>query len=85
MLKIRHFNQSIIPFIFSNALLTVFQLAEDAVGGGNAFRVKKTSINWRGARKSKLPSSGRITGNPNLTPILPTQIIRRGPKSDRSY
>jgi len=27
MLKIRHFNQSIIPFILSKAFLTVFQLA----------------------------------------------------------
>jgi hypothetical protein len=27
----------------------------------------------------------RMTGNPNLTPLLPTHIIRRGPKSDRSY
>jgi hypothetical protein len=27
----------------------------------------------------------RVTGNSNLTPLLPTHIIRRGPKSDRSY
>jgi hypothetical protein len=26
-----------------------------------------------------------MTGNPHLTPLLPTHIIRRGPKSDRSY
>src|SRR6267378_8216794 len=40
MLKKRHFIQSIIPFILSKALLTVFQLAKDVVGG-NAFRVTK--------------------------------------------
>jgi hypothetical protein len=27
----------------------------------------------------------RLTGNPNLTPLLPTHIVRSGPKSDRSY
>jgi hypothetical protein len=32
-----------------------------------------------------LPSCSRLTDNPNLTPLLPTHIIRRGPKSDRSY
>jgi hypothetical protein len=51
MLKIRHFNQSIIPFILSKALLTVFQLAKVAVGGGKRVSRHETSINWRGARK----------------------------------
>jgi hypothetical protein len=37
------------------------------------------------ARRRFFRGSVWLTGNPNLTPILPTQIIRRGPKSDRSY
>ena len=32
-----------------------------------------------------LPCCSRLTGKPHLTPLLPTHIIRRGPKSDRSY
>ncbi len=36
-------------------------------------------------KDTKSPSCGRMTGNPNPTLLLPTHIIRRGPKSDRSY
>jgi hypothetical protein len=39
----------------------------------------------RGRKISGLRSSGRLTIDPNLTPLLPTHIIRRVPKSDRSY
>ena len=41
----------------------------------------------RAASRKRPQSSyrGRVTGNPNLTPLLPTHIIRRGPKSDRSH
>jgi hypothetical protein len=84
MLKIRHFNQSIIPFILSKALLTVFQLAKDAVGGGNAFRVTKHLSTRAGRGKSKFPSNGQ-TGSWHYLRELGFASSKASIQRDRSY
>src|SRR6266851_360999 len=60
-------------------------------GGGSGQKRAPGSRVWEGAVGTWPESShtasdcGRLTGYPNLTPLLPTHIVRRGPKSDRSY